>query len=215
MAVYRFKVAFEDHEEIYREIEIKSTQNFEDFHSIILKSVDFDDSVDASFFISDDYWRKGEEIVFRETTNGSKNNSKMDGAKRVMHKCKMASLIEDPHQKFIYLYDTKNPWTFMIELLKIVPDDPKATYPKCVKTIGISPKNTKTPIIAPVVLEDDELDDDILVDDEAYTNAHSEDEIATLEGDEGEEEETEETEAGSDEEENEFEDLADQNFEED
>ena len=46
MAVYRFKVAFEDHEEIYREIEIKSTQNFEDFHSIILKSVDFDDSVD-------------------------------------------------------------------------------------------------------------------------------------------------------------------------
>ena len=127
----------------------------------------------------------------------------------------MASLIDDPHQKFVYVYDPKNHWTFMVELLKIVPDDTKASYPKCVKTVGIAPKNSKTPIVAPVVLEDEEMDDEPPIDDEAYTNAHSEDEIATLEGDEGEEEEAEEIEEGSDEEENEFEDLADRNFEED
>ena len=35
MSVYRFKVFFEEDESVIREIEIKSTQNFEDFHKII------------------------------------------------------------------------------------------------------------------------------------------------------------------------------------
>ncbi len=215
MAVYRFKVAFEDHEEVYREIEIKSSQNFEDFHTVILNSVNFDGDHDASFFISDDYWRKGEEIILRAGSDGNKNDRKTDVSKRLMNKCKMASLIDDPHQKFVYVYDPKNHWTFMVELLKIVPDDAKASYPKCVKTNGVAPKNNNTPIVAPPVLDDDELDDENPVDDEAYVNAHCEDGIAELEGEEGEEEEIEVMEEGSDEEENEFEDLADQQFEED
>ena len=41
MAVYRFRVSFEDNEEIYREIEIKSFQNFEDFHNVITQSIGF------------------------------------------------------------------------------------------------------------------------------------------------------------------------------
>jgi len=58
MSVYRFKVTFEDNDEIYREIEIKSVQTFEDFHFVILQSIGFDTIHNASFFISDDYWRK-------------------------------------------------------------------------------------------------------------------------------------------------------------
>ena len=42
MAIYRFKIAFEDNEDIYREIEIKSTQTFEDFHNVIVQSINFD-----------------------------------------------------------------------------------------------------------------------------------------------------------------------------
>ncbi|MBL7888018.1 MAG: hypothetical protein JNL24_00605, partial [Bacteroidia bacterium] len=65
MAVYRFRVTFEDNEEVYREIEIKSTQNFEDFHNVIVQSIGFDNLHDASFYISDDYFRKGDEITLR------------------------------------------------------------------------------------------------------------------------------------------------------
>jgi hypothetical protein len=176
--IYRFKVTFDDNEDVYREIEIKSTQNFEDFHNVIVQSIGFDNMHDASFFISDDYWRKGEEIRLK-TAEGL----------RQMNKCKMALLIDDPHQKFVYIYDLKAGWTFLIELLKIVPDDAKATYPKCVKTVGEAPKQHNTTNVVPPVGEDEEFDDEPHSDDEAYVNAHSEDETALLEGEEGEEEE--------------------------
>jgi len=112
--------------------------------------------------------------------------------KKQMNKCKMASLIDDPHQKFVYMYDPKAQWTFMVELVKILLDDPKGTFPKCIKSAGESPKQHKDALVIPAV-EDEEFDEDEPAhDDDAYVNAHSEDETSLLEGEEGEEQETEE-----------------------
>jgi hypothetical protein len=194
MAVYRFKITFEDNEEVYREIEIKSTQTFENFHDVIIQSISFDNLHNASFFISDDYWRKGEEIVLRLEPE-SKNNKKQEGdvPKKLMNKCKMASLIDDPHQKFVYVYDLKTAWSFLIELLKIVPDDAKATYPRVAKSAGEAPKQYKPSNVVAAAAEDEDFDEDEPhVDDAAYENAHSEDETALLESEEGEEVEVEE-----------------------
>ncbi len=181
MAIYRFKVTLEDNEDVYREIEIKSTQNFEDFHNVIIQSIGFDNMHDASFYISDDYWRKGEEVILRATEG-----------KRQMNKCKIALLIDDPHQKFVYIYDPKVQWTFFIELMKIVSEEPKAKYPKCAKSFGDAPKQYNNINIAPIVDDEFDEDEEHHDDNEAYINAHSEDETALLESEEGEEEETEE-----------------------
>ncbi len=217
MAVYRFRVSFEDNEEIYREIEIKSTQSFEDFHNVIIQTIGFDNLHDASFYISDDYWRKGEEIGLRPLSDDEIEKRKRRDLpiKKQMNKCKMASLIDDPHQKFVYVYDPKTSWTFLVELLKILLDDAKGTFPKCVKTFGESPKQYKTANVVPEV--DDEFDDDDEPhhDDEAYVNAHSEDETALLEGEEGEEEETEEEEVHDDEEMGDADELPEAGFDED
>jgi len=219
MAVYRFKVSFEDNEEVYREIEIKSTQNFEDFHNVITQSINFDNVHDASFFISDNYWHKGDEIKLKPlNTEGTRNT---EVAIRQMNKCKMASLIEDPHQKFVYIYDPKTAWTFLVELTKIVLDDAKVNYPLCVKSVGEAPKQYKNSNAIPVLLEDEEFDDEpATIDDEAYLNAHSDDEIAVLESEEGEEEIAETGEEESAEDEDEFgssdaEDHAEQGTDED
>lgn len=193
MAVYRFKITFEDNEEIYREIEIKSTQTFENFHDVIIQSISFDNQHNASFFISDDYWRKGEEIVLRHETDKHHKKQEGDASKKLMNKCKMASLIDDPHQKFVYVYDLKTAWSFLIELLKIVPDDAKATYPRVAKSAGEAPKQYKPSNVAAAAVEDEDFDEDEPhTDDAAYENAHSEDETALLESEEGEEVETEE-----------------------
>ena len=177
MAVYRFRVTFEEEEDIFREIEIKSGQNFKELHSGILASINFDVNEDASFFISDDLWRKGEEIAL---------NSKSTAKK--MEKCKIVALIDDPHQKFLYIYSPlKTQWNFQIELVKILQDDPNKEYPLCVKSEGIAPKAIKPTIIATDLLEEEDHDDEQPEDEEAYDNAHSEDEIANLEGEEGEE----------------------------
>lgn len=177
MAVYRFRVTFEEDEDIFREIEIKSLQNFEEFHVSILNAINFDSNEDASFYISDDLWRKGEEISL-----SAKPTSRM------MSKCKIVALIDDPHQKFLYLYDPlKTQWTLEVELLKILADDPSKTYPICTKSVGVAPKAIKAVVVAADLLDDDDdFDDEPTPDDEAYKNAHSEDEIAGLEAEEGE-----------------------------
>lgn len=221
MAIYRFKVAFEDNEEVYREIEIKSTQTFEDFHNIIIQSISFDNQHNASFYISDDYWRKGDEIVLRpseSSENGNRKKQETTVVKKQMNKCKMASLIDDPHQKFVYVYDLKTGWTFLVELLKIVPDDAKVSYPRVAKSAGEAPKQYKpTNVVAAV--EDEEFDEDEPhTDDAAYENAHSEDETALLGSEEGEEVAADEELVESEEDEGdaaEFDDHAEESFEED
>lgn len=165
--VYRFRVVFEDYEEVYRDIDIKSSQTFYDFHTILLSSINFEDNCEASFFTSDDMWRKGDEIALNppkeETDN--KSRKKVAPPKYTMKKCKLAALIDDPHQKFIYVSDPNTTaWTFMIELKTIVPDNEKVKYPTCSKTVGIAPKKVKAPIVLPDVLDDefeevDELDE--------------------------------------------------------
>lgn len=195
MAVYRFRVTFEDNEEVYREIDIKSAQHFEDFHNIIVQSIGFDNLHDASFFISDDLWRKGDEIGLQpiDEVEVERRKRRELPIKKQMNKCKMASLIDDPHQKFVYVYDPKTSWTFMIELLKILLDDPKGTFPRCIKSVGEAPKQHKTSTIVAAVDDDDfDDEDEPHIDDDAYANAHGEDETSLLEGEEGEEEAEEE-----------------------
>jgi hypothetical protein len=206
MAVYRFRVTFEDNDEVYREIDIKSSQSFYDFHSTILSSIGFEDNCEASFFISDDFWRKGEEIALQLPAEDTHKKSvrKTAPPKYVMSKCKMAALIDDPHQKFIYIQDPSTPWVFMVELIKILPDDIKINYPKCSKSIGTAPKKGKVPIVVPEVLDDldDEMEEgDHHNDREAYVHADEEFDAEDLNlevetEEEAEEEEVEDGERG-------------------
>jgi hypothetical protein len=135
MAVYKFRVVFEDHEDVSRDIEIKPGQTFEDFHAIILQAVKFDNKHAASFFVSDDYWRKEQEITLLEED--------LDSDTRLMKNTKISSYVENPYQRFIYIYDKKVQWTFMIELIKIESENPKTTYPICSKSAGQPPKQYK------------------------------------------------------------------------
>lgn len=51
MAIYRFRVGFEDYDDIYRDIEIKSSQTFKDFHTAIQVAIGFDGKHAASFLL--------------------------------------------------------------------------------------------------------------------------------------------------------------------
>jgi hypothetical protein len=217
MAIYRFKVSFEEYDEVNRIIEIKSTQTFLDFHNCIQESIKFDNKHAASFFVSDDYWRKNDEITLLEDDK--------DDDTKLMATTKIATHIEHPYQRFVYLYDKNVQWSFLIELIKIEKENPKSTYPTCVKSNGNAPKQYKQTLIKPdassiqdpilaalaggaasELLLDDELED------EAYNNANEEEDLGLNEGDldfaqseEGEEDESQEEEGaeegeGSDEE---------------
>ena len=49
MHVYKFRIIAEDHENFFREIEIKPAHTFEDFHNAILDCVNMEDGEMAVF----------------------------------------------------------------------------------------------------------------------------------------------------------------------
>src|SRR6186713_3327099 len=94
--VYRFRVSFEEQDEVYRDIEIRSNQTFEDLHYIIQSSINFDAVKPASFIMSNDYWIRGQEISLHP------KNDKEGNPCPLMSESKLNEFIVDPHQKIIY-----------------------------------------------------------------------------------------------------------------
>jgi hypothetical protein len=201
MAVYRFRISFEEFDDIHRDIEIRSNQNFELFHRAIQESIGFDASKPASFYMSNDYWKKGQEMYF-DPSNAQPNG------KLLMKDARLSDYIADPHQKIYYAFDQPSHWTFFIELFKILPDgDPGKNYPTCVKVHGDAPKQYLK-LEAPKEIPDPEFMDDDLFNDllvneddplEEGTEATSTDEEAPF-GDAVDEEEYDNIEESSDEE---------------
>ena len=153
MATYRFRVTFEDFDDITRDIEIRSTQTFEELHYAIQNAIGFDASKPTSFFLSDDNWKKGKEITTRvllddetETASPIKNS-------------RLCDFIADPHQKIYYIFDNSSHWTFRIELVKINRDEEAgASYPRCVKSVNEAPKQYNTTNIAALPVPEEDFD---------------------------------------------------------
>ncbi|MBX3164582.1 MAG: hypothetical protein KF900_08875 [Bacteroidetes bacterium] len=205
MAVYRFKVSYEENDDVFRDIEIKSSQTFENFHVIIQDAFKFDAKHAASFFVSDDYWRKNQEITLRKEDlplDEDEIRKKVE-PKKLMAETKIAKYIEQPHQRFVYVFDPNVQWTFLIEMIKITAtESPKIVYPFIVKSVGKAPKQYKQlkpkdelnpeMALAGLLMKKDEEDD--IEDDEIYKSLHTgeeaveEDDLNHLEGEEGEEE---------------------------
>jgi hypothetical protein len=202
MAVYRFKVCLEDNEDIFRDIDIKAAQTFDLFHTIIQEAFKFDAKHAASFFVSDDYWRKGQEITLRKEDlplEEEEIRKKVD-PKKLMSEVKIAKYIEQPHQRFVYVFDPVVQWSFLIEMIKIAEESPKLAYPAIIKSYGTAPKQYKQ-----VNMAKEELSPDLamagmlnepeveVAEEEIFKAINTgeegieEDDINSLEGEEGEE----------------------------
>jgi hypothetical protein len=210
MAIYRFKVYLEDNEDVFRDIDIRAAQSFEDFHGVIQDAFKFDNKHAASFFVSDDYWRKGQEITLRkeDLPLDEEETRKNVDPKKLMKDTKIARYIEQPHQRFVYVFDPVVQWTFCIEMMKIAEENSKINYPAVTKSIGAPPKQYKQVIakeelnpemaLAALLQEEDEEDEEAYKPVETPEEGIEEDDISNLEGEEGEEEELENDEEAGD-----------------
>ncbi len=133
MAVYRFRVTFEDYDDITRDIEIKSSQTFDDLHRAIHKTTGYKIDQPSSFFVSNDFWHKGEEIAFMPT------ESKLERGVISMEGTKVSRFVDDPHQKFYYIYNFDRPYDFHVELIKILDEDKSKEYPFIARVEGSAP----------------------------------------------------------------------------
>ena len=139
MPIMRFRVYFEEDETIYRDVAIRHDQSFLDLHNQILKSYEFDSKHEATFYRSNDNWIKGREISLARYDK----EYKVDPL--IMAETTIASEIRSPNQKFLYQYDFKRLWPFMVELIGVAGEpNPKLTYPATVRVEGIGPSQYGT-----------------------------------------------------------------------
>ena len=151
MALFRFRVSFEEDDEVVRIFEMKSSQNLEDMLFAILKFVEFDSRHNASLFLSDDYWKRGREFIF--LPEAGKEEVSLFAATR------LSTLINDPHQKMVLVYDLEQEWTFLIELIGLSPkEDAKKEYPLLIRGEGKAPKQYRIQRKIGGELEEDEFD---------------------------------------------------------
>lgn len=129
--IYKFRVAFEEHEDVVRFIEIDSTSSFFDLHKIIQESVGFDATKQFDIFQSNDIWRIENKIC-------SSEKGEKDPAKTILNR-----FINDPNQKFIYAFDPELNWVFYIELIKVQKADYGKKYPLIARKEGDAPKQYK------------------------------------------------------------------------
>jgi hypothetical protein len=136
MAILKFRVYWEEEDAIYRDVLVKHTQHFSDFHQIILKAFEFDQKHDATFFRSNDKWQRGREI------SKEVYQKEYPVAPLLMDETTIGSEIMDTNQHFIYLYDFNKSWTFLVELIQVIKNadsDMSLEYPIISRVEGVGP----------------------------------------------------------------------------
>lgn len=178
MAIYRFRVSFEDYDQVIREIDIFPKQTFLDLHIAIQENLGYDVNVSSSFYISNDQWKKGKEIAFLPS------EKKKEQKVSVMEGARLNQFIDDPHQKFYYTYNFSRPYDFHVELIKILKEEEGKNYPSVFKSIGAAPKPFNQNAIIESVNNDsnDEKDFDFF-NDMAYDDEET-DQMDLLDDDE-------------------------------
>ena len=128
--VFRFLILSDEVDDFKREIKIDSEATFLDLYNAIMDSVGYTKDQMCSFFICDDDWSKNTEITLVEMDTSSEVDN------YIMEDTRLEELLEDEHQKLLFVFDYMTERAFFMELREIIPgkDLDKAV---CSKSIGV------------------------------------------------------------------------------
>ena len=131
--IYRFRVIQdnETEDDIFRDIEINKEDTLLEFHKSIITSFGFSNNEIASFYLSDNQWNQGEEILLFNFE---------DRDKKLMSDILINNVINIKNNKLIYVYDFLNMWTFLIELVEVAEGIKGIDYPNIIFSKGEIPK---------------------------------------------------------------------------
>lgn len=130
--LFRFLILSDEVDDFKREIKIDSEATFLELQDAILDSVGYTKDQMTSFFICEDDWSKKTEITLMEMDTSSDVDS------YVMAETKLEELLEDEHQKLLFVFDYMTERAFFMELREIVTGEvlDKAI---CSKSKGLPP----------------------------------------------------------------------------
>ncbi len=133
--VYRFLILSDEVDDFKREIKIDSEATFLELRDTILDSVGYTKDQMCSFFVCDDDWSKNTEITLIEMDTSSEEDS------YVMEDTRLEELLEDVHQKLLFVFDYMTERAFFMELREIIPGK-SLDKPIVSKSMGTPPPQT-------------------------------------------------------------------------
>lgn len=110
--VFVFEISCNETPDFKRVIHINPEQSFEDFHQILQKTSNFDHSQLASFFLTDDLWRKNIEIT---SLDSGKPAPKLISMRTTI----LNNYLSKVGQKLIYVFDYFNDRFLFVELKEL------------------------------------------------------------------------------------------------
>jgi hypothetical protein len=133
MPALKFRVLLDSipDEEIFRDIVINDSDNFESFYRCILSAFEFEENEMASFYVSDHDWDKGEEISLMDMSFGEEDTNFTS----MMSESILRTYLESPKQRFILIHNFMDMWIFLIELQEIVSKE--VSEPTVTLSVGI------------------------------------------------------------------------------
>ena len=112
--IYKFRLLSDEVENFRRDIEIDSEATFLELYEAIMDSVGYTKDQICSFFICEDDWSKTTEITLIEMDTTSEVDS------YIMEDTRLEELLEDEHQKLLFVFDYMTERSFFMELREII-----------------------------------------------------------------------------------------------
>lgn len=162
--VYKFLFISDEDTDFMREISIDAEATFFDLHNAILDAVKYDKDAMTSFFICNEDWEKEQEITLVEMDTSA------DVDNYVMDQTPLEELLQDEHQKILYVFDYISDRAFFMELKEIIPGQHLAAA-LCTAQIGEAPEQYKLEDIESLtttVKKDTELFDENFYGDQGF-----------------------------------------------
>ncbi|WP_283641659.1 IS1096 element passenger TnpR family protein, partial [Mesonia mobilis] len=130
--IYKFRIVLDTLDDVFRDIEIEESATLEDLHNSVTQAFGFDGTEMASFYLTDEEWNQGEEIVLFDMSEGM-------NSVRMMNETSLDSVVDEKNTKLIYVYDFFSMWTFYVELADITEAEDGRDYPNLMFAHGQLP----------------------------------------------------------------------------
>ena len=133
--IYRFLIISDEAPNFERIIEIDSDNTFLDFQKAILKSAKYNDSELTSFFVCNEDWEKGQEILQVDMNDDSSVDTYL------MEETRLSDFVEEEGQRLGFVFDMLAERALFIEL-KDIKYGENLEEPRCTHSKGNAPKQT-------------------------------------------------------------------------
>jgi Plasmid pRiA4b ORF-3-like protein len=139
MSLFKFRVVWDDDDNISRDIEILSGQTFMDFHLFIQKSFALNKDWSASFYVINNLGKREYEI------NSEVEKNLRSAPALSCKRTPIGSMVTGADQEFIYAVSNPQEWDFRINLITIDRNGaPNVEYPFLLRAEGLSPMDLTT-----------------------------------------------------------------------